>query len=115
MKLEETRRGSILVLRLSGDLDQTELPTIDGRVATHLKEGVKHIVFDLEAVSLLPSTAVGVLIQVNRRVRDLGGRLALASVPPLVRGTLSTMGVDALFRSYADVETAVEALEARDA
>ncbi len=108
---EEHVHGTVLRMRLRGDLDVTELPSIDGRVATHLDQGVRHVVFDLAEVSLLPSTAVGVLIQVNQRVRERGGRIALAAVPPLVRGTLATMGVDRLFRIYADADTAVRALD----
>lgn len=110
MRLAEDVRGPVLVLRPTGDLDATELPAIDGRVATHLGHGVRHVVFDLSAVGLLPSTAVGVLIQVKQRVRERGGRVALAAVPPLVRGTLTTMGVWPLFRVYVDADAAVRGL-----
>lgn len=102
--------GGIVVVQPSGEMDATQLPAIDAFVATSFAEGAQHVVFDLSRVTLLPSTAVGVLIQANHRAREAGGRLALACVPALVRGTLTTMGVAPLFRIYADVAAAVEGL-----
>lgn len=106
----ETRAG-IAILSPDRDLDITELPAVEARVAALLGEGVRHLVWDLGAVGVLPSTAAGLLLQTVRRVRDVGGRMVLARCAPRTVTTLRTMGVLSMFRTYPSVAAAVASFE----
>ena len=90
----------ITVLTPEGDMDLTTLPAFEARVATLLANGARVMVWDLDAVGILPSTACGFLLQTAKRLGAVGGRMALACGHPRVRATLRTMGVLELFRTY---------------
>lgn len=112
MSVEEAYHGDVVVLVMSGDIDAHTLPAYESRLNRLLEIGTRYVIFDMEAVGILPSTAAGFLIQTGRRLRRAGGRMALASVPRLVRGTLNTMGVADLFPTFATRDDAVAALKA---
>ena len=99
IRVDITEDG-IAVLSPEGDMDITELPAFEARVASLLGEGTRDLVWDLDAVGILPSTAAGFLLQTARRVRAAGGRMVLAGGHARVLGTLRTMGVLELFRTY---------------
>lgn len=101
----------IAVLSPEGDLDLNELPIVEARVAALLDGGTRKLVWDLDGVGLLPSTAAGVLLQTAKRVRAVGGRMVLACGHARVLGTLRTMGVLELFRTHGSRAEAVAALQ----
>jgi anti-sigma B factor antagonist len=110
MRVREEQVGDVTVLVPEGDLDATVLPAFEARVAELVQAGARLLVWDLAAVGMLPSTAAGFLIQARQRVRAAGGRMVLAGMSDRVAGTLRTMGVLALFRSYPDRAAAIAAL-----
>ena len=112
MNIREEQVGRIRILTPVGDIDITVLPAFEARVDRLLSEGALFLLWDLEDVGMLPSTAAGFLLQTARRVRAAGGRLALAGARPLVRSTLDIMGVLDVLPTYA---SRAEALAACDA
>lgn len=52
------------------------------------------ILIGLRDVTLLNSTGIGFLLQLNRQVKRLGGRLVLHSLPPYVRQVIDFMKLD---------------------
>ncbi len=109
MKVREEIVGDVTVLTPHGDLDITTLPAFEARVDRLLGSGARLLLWDLSEVGLLPSTAAGFLLQCARRVKGVGGRMALAGGSPHVLGTLRTMGVLEVFRTFP---TRAEALPA---
>ena len=93
MKVGEEQISTVTVLTPEGDMDITELPAFEGRVARLLESGTRDLLWDLSAVGFLPSTAAGFLLQTARRMKDAGGRCVIAGATPRVAGTLRTMGV----------------------
>ncbi len=112
MSLDEEYFGDVVVLALRGDLDAHTLPAYEKRLNRLLEIGTRYIIWDMQKVGILPSTAAGFLIQALRRVREVGGRMGLAAVPRLARGTLNTMGVGELFPTFSDCDDAVKAFTA---
>ena len=111
MNIREEQVGRIRILIPVGDLDITALPAFEARVDQLMSEGALFLLWDLEDVSMLPSTAAGFLLQTARRVRAAGGRLALAGARPLVRSTLDIMGVLEFLPTYAGREEALAAFD----
>jgi len=110
--LEEEYYGDVVVLVVRGDMDAVTQPAYEARLSRLLEVGTRYLIWDLHAVRILPSTAVGFLIQASQRVRAAGGRMALASVPRLVRGTLNMMGIGEIFPMFSNRADAVEAFTA---
>jgi len=111
VKVNEEQIGAVTVLTPVGDMDATELPAFEARVARLIADGRHNLLWDLSAVRILPSTAAGFLLQTVQRARGAGGRCALAGGSALVLGTLRTMGVLEIFRTYATRDEALAAFE----
>ena len=111
MQIEAEQVGRVVVLVPHGDMDATTLPAFESRLEVLLGESAQSVLWDLGRVTLLPSTAVGFLLQAGRRVQSRGGRMALANVIPRVRRTLGTMGVGEVFPIYEDRDVALSDLE----
>lgn len=101
--------GGVAILSPDGDMDITDLPAFEARVAALLAGGTRDLIWDLAAVGILPSTACGFLLQTAKRVGAVGGRMALVG-GRRVLGTLRTMGVLEIFRVYGTREEALAAL-----
>lgn len=112
MQVREEVVGDVTVLTPHGDLDITTLPAFEARVARLLEGGARLLLWDLGEVGVLPSTAAGFLLQTARRLKDAGGRMALAGGSRHVLGTLRTMGVLDVFRTFPTRAHALKALGA---
>lgn len=110
MKVREEVVDGVTVLTPHGDMDLTSLPAFEVRIARLLEGGSHHLLWDLSEVGMLPSTAAGFLLQTARRVKEAGGRMALAGGSARVLGTLRTMGVLEVFRTFVSREAALAAL-----
>lgn len=110
MAIREETIGGITVLAPDGDMDLTELPAFEARVKALLEGGARNLVWELDAVGILPSTAVGFLLHTRKRVHAAGGRMVLACGQARVLSTLRTMGVLELFRTYPTRAEALTAL-----
>ncbi len=110
MAIREAIVDGITILTPDGDMDLTEMPVFEARVQALLAAGVRDLIWELDAVGILPSTAVGFLLQTRKRVHEAGGRMALACRQPRVLATLRTMGVSSVLRTYATRADALAAL-----
>ena len=113
MRIDEERLGQVVVLIPGGDMDLNTLPDFESRLASLQEEGVKALLWDLDRVAVLPSAAIGFLIQSVRRIKDAGGHMAIANASKLVRSTLDTMGVLAIFQLHETREDGVAALTSK--
>ncbi len=113
MQIREERHDGVVVLIPSGDMDSSVLPLFEGRLASLLDEGVRAVLWDLGGVGILPSSGVGFLLQAGRRLKEVGGAMALANAGKLTRATLATLGVLDVFRLYDSRDAGVGALKKR--
>ena len=111
MRVREEVQGNVTILTPHGDLDITTLSSFEARISRILAGGARLLLWDLDEVGLLPSTAAGFLLQTARRVKDAGGRMALAGGSPHVLGTLRTMGVLDVFRTFPSRAEALKAMD----
>lgn len=65
------------------------------------------VVVDLSRVNILPSLALGLLVQMNDKCRARGQRLTLAAVPVLLRRVFAITRLDRVFQFADTVEAAV--------
>jgi anti-sigma B factor antagonist len=69
--------------------------------------GVSLIVLDLARVAILPSLALGLLVQIANRCKARQQRLKLAGVQPQVRQVFSITRLDRVFDFVPSVEAAL--------
>jgi anti-anti-sigma factor len=65
-------------------------------------------VLDLEKVQLLPSLALGLLVQISHKCKARQQKLKLAAIQPAVRQVFAITRLDRVFEFAATVEAAIE-------
>ena len=95
---------------ISGEIDIYTAPALRREIADAIDAGSRRFVLDLTETSFLDSTALGVIIGVSKRVRPLGGDLAIVNVTPSIAKTLEITGLAELFPISETRDEAVAAL-----
>ena len=107
----EDVEGATSVITLRGKLmlgeEAAQLETL---VPKLLKNGRKHLIFDLSGVTHIDSTGIGRFIDAYARLGQIGGQLRLAGATGMVRDSFRVTRLDTIFKFYPTVEAAREGL-----
>ena len=95
-----------VVVALGGELDLWSAPQLKRTLSELLAGGRKRLVLDLSGVRFMDSTALGVLVAVDRRL-GADERLALAQVGDEVLRVLEITGIAAGFRIFPTCDAAI--------
>lgn len=106
----EAASGGIRVLAVSGEVDLFTAPELKIAAQRELDDGATRLIVDLTATRFLDSTALGVLIGLVKRVRPLGGDVAIVNTEPTTAKTFSITGLDDVFTVVETRDEAVTAL-----
>ena len=94
------------VVTVGGDLDLLSAPNLKWMLVDLLGDGHDRLVVDLTRVTFMDSTAVGVLVGVNRSL-DSGARLALVCTQRNVLRIFEASGLDATFTIFDNIDEAI--------
>jgi anti-sigma B factor antagonist len=114
-RLDIEQLGSVTVVRLL-DIELVRPDHIDAlgvrllRVADEL--GCRRVVLDLARLERLGSSLIGKILGLYKRLRAVGGRLALCNLNPRLCEVLELLRVATLLSIYPSERAAVQALEA---
>jgi anti-sigma B factor antagonist len=95
-----------VVFVIAGELDLASAPRMKRALAEAINGGARQIVLDLAGVTFIDSTALGVLVGIQRNLRD-GARLAVARAVPDVLNVFELTGLDATFDIFGTVDQAL--------
>lgn len=102
------------VVRLSGDVDIAVVPELRKSLGSALESGCANVVLDLTDVVYADSSALGLLVWLDHRLRPAGGRLVLAGANPDVARILELSGLVAVagvITMSASIAAALEGLD----
>src|SRR6266536_1535079 len=105
LDLRVQRHDDRAVVHISGEVDLATCPQLRDVLAELVDDGVHHLIVDLEQVSFLDSSGIGVL-GVLGRIREHGGSLRLTAPSPHVRRVLELTGITTLLPTYATLDEA---------
>jgi anti-sigma B factor antagonist len=110
--VERTADGDALVARAQVKMvDDEALKTlirhIDEASGASAPAGVQLVVLELSKVTILPSMALGLLVQIANKCKAREQRLRLAGVPPQVRQVFSITRLDRVFQFADSVDAAL--------
>jgi anti-sigma B factor antagonist len=100
------------VITVVGDLDLATAPQLKWMLLDAIEEGRSHLILDLSGASFMDSTALGVLVGVNRNLED-GGVLAIVCAHPGLLQIFELSGMDGLFAISPTLEDALAGVRAR--
>ncbi len=97
---------STSVVALEGELDLERAPSLKWALVDSLDAGYKQLVVDLTLVRFMDSTALSVLVGVNKSL-DLGARMAIVCVNSNVLKIFELSGMDGAFAIFPTLEQAL--------
>lgn len=96
------------VVAVAGELDLASAPNLKWTLNDSIAKGARRLVLDMSPVTFIDSTALGVLVGVQRNLR-VGGRLALAGADrdPDVLNIFELTGLDSTFDMFSTIDEAL--------
>jgi anti-sigma B factor antagonist len=98
--------GGTSVISVEGELDLSTAPRLKWTLIDSLEAGSSQLVVDLSLATFMDSTALGVLVGVNRRP-DLSGRLVIICPQGQVLQIFEFSGTDGAFAIYSTLDEAL--------
>lgn len=106
------------VLGIEGDIDIATIPRLRDALDALVESGYPNLVLDLSRVEYADSSALGMLVWLDRRLQDASGRVVLAGANRDVRRILALsriVSVSPTICEEGDPETALLGMERSDA
>ena len=108
MSIKEKIEGDIAIITIKGDLvGDPETTELKEKVGSLISDEMLKIVIDLGKVKYVNSTGLGTLISVLGKVRDAGGKLALARVGDNVQNLFVITQLVKVFETFETVDRAI--------
>jgi anti-anti-sigma factor len=112
--IERSASSPACVAHLHGDVDIAAVPEIRAAVESAVVSGCTHVVLDLSGVEYADSSALGLLVWMDRRLRPCGGKVVLVAPDRNVSRIIELsglVGVAPSLSTAADLEEALGSLE----
>lgn len=104
--METRSEGAWTVLDVAGEIDLFSAPQLKEQIAELIGNRSDHLLVNLEKVSFMDSTGLGVLLGALKRVREHRGSLALVCPPGPVHRVLTLTGLHKVFPIHESLEDA---------
>lgn len=105
-------QNEIMFVNLSGDLDQSTADQVKLRLMTSLSAfDLKHIVFNLKALTFMDSSGIGIILGRYNQVKSLGGRVFVIGMNPTVNKVFHMAGLNQIITVIDDERKIISALE----
>lgn len=98
------------VFHVEGDIDIAIVPELRSAIEGLLEGGVLNVIVDLHGVTYADSSALGLLVWLDGRLRDSEGKIVLSGANRDVSRILEISGLVTVARSLSSSETVGEAL-----
>jgi anti-sigma B factor antagonist len=109
LSITSDARDEVTIIHVGGEIDVYTAPVLRERLDEHISEGRHHLVVDLEDVSFMDSTGLGVLVGRLKLVRVSNGSLKLVCSSERILKVFSITGLDKVFQIFASVDDALAA------
>ncbi len=77
---EFEQKENVLLVRLTGELDHHEAEQLKNDWQLYLREGVKHVVVNLENLHFMDSSGLGVFLGRYKEVKELNGEMVICAI-----------------------------------
>lgn len=113
MNIDVSLENEIAVLRIEGRLwEEGDSIELDRTIDEALTRGCTRFVTDLAGVPIMNSSGLGSLIAAMKKIRSRSGEMALTGVNERLDQLFRITRLHTVFKTYDDVDAAVENLHA---
>ena len=110
MEIDHRTVGDVTILAFTGEFDVFNLPEVSGTIGALIHRGSTRLVLNLRQMRFITSAPLGYLLETAHLVKDLGGELVVADPSDHFQNATKTLGIDQIFRTFADENEAVGSL-----
>jgi len=104
-------RYDVLLIRLAGELDHHTSEELRTKVSEKLEQGrIRHIVLNLEHLTFMDSSGLGVILGRYKQIKNLGGEMIVCSISPTVKRLFEMAGLFKIIRLETDEQYALKTL-----
>ncbi len=104
-------QGEVSLIKLGGKIIGDAVPEFEATLRDQMAEVGLQLILDMQAVELLDSTGLGVLVGCYTSLRRRGGGIMLTYVPPHIKEILQLTRLNAVFDLYESNKEALDALK----
>lgn len=110
IRIERLPNVSACIARVSGDIDFGTVPAIRDAVDEAITNGCVSVVMDLGEVTYADSSALSMMLWIDRRLQPYGGRLVLANADRNVNRVFELSGLISVAPSVSAANTVEDAV-----
>jgi len=110
MKIQEVKKGGIMVFELDGRLDSVTSNQLEKSLMACLQAGEKNVVIDFSKVDYISSAGLRVLLMVAKKTKSVGGKAVLAALSNNVKEVFDIAGFTTIFSIFAAEDEALASL-----
>lgn len=111
LKIEQEKKSvdgqDISILRLEGYVDAHTFTEFEEELTQLVESGKYHLLLDLERLTYINSTGLGLLMATFRQVRQHGGDLVIAKMSDKITNIFNLLGFSRLISTYPTEEEAL--------
>ena len=101
-----------VAVHLEGELDQYLAAEVKSRIDIEMENAEKkNLIIDLEGVSLMDSSGIGLILGRYKILKSLGGGIAICSANESVRKVLKLSGIEKIIKYYENIDEADKAFK----
>ncbi|MFV8829397.1 anti-sigma F factor antagonist [Alkalihalobacterium sp. APHAB7] len=105
------QRGSVLLVRLEGELDHHTAEQLRTQVERQfVDQDLKHIVLNLEQLSFMDSSGLGVILGRYKQVKNNDGEMVVCAISPAVKRLFEMSGLFKIVRLEESEQFALQTL-----
>jgi anti-sigma B factor antagonist len=106
LEIRSEKDGSVCTLTLEGEIDVYTAPRLKEELVSLIQGGCTHVIVDLEHVSFIDSSGLGVLVSALRRAREKDGAVRIVCTREGVLKIFRITGLDKVFPIFSDAAEA---------
>ncbi len=97
MKFERRDEGSVIALRIEGELDALSAPEVRPSLDAVIAAAPKRVTLDLASLRMIDSSGVGAIVSLYKRLRAAGGELEISGVSGQPLAIFKVLRLDRVF------------------
>jgi anti-sigma B factor antagonist/stage II sporulation protein AA (anti-sigma F factor antagonist) len=111
LNISTDEQNSKVVLRLDGRLDAATVVKLEEALNQHIENKHYKILLDFQKVDYLSSAAMRLLLSITKKLKNVGGKLALTHLHDDVMEIIKMAGFDAILSIHEKEKEALESLD----
>jgi anti-sigma B factor antagonist len=111
MEINRREVGDIVVFDINGEIDLYNAPEIKEKIKDELNKNKVNVIINLDRVSYIDSSGIGVLISSLSNLKKIGGALKLINVYASVRKVFELTKLTSFFDIYDNESDAISAFK----